>query len=83
MLASVLKVNQTDFGPNFHSCPAEHYNMLHSSPIFNYMCCIVSGFTVDLEAEWKTVDPDQMASEKLADLDLHCFQNRTYPSSAG
>ena len=28
---------------------------------------------VDLEAEWKTVDPDQLVSEKPADLDLHCF----------
>ena len=26
------------------------------------------------------VDPDQLASEKPADLDLHCFQNRIYPS---
>ena len=37
---------------------------------------------VDLEEEWKTVDFDQMASEKPADLDLHCFQNRAYPGSA-
>ena len=22
------------------------------------------------------MDPDQLASEKQADLDLHCFQNR-------
>ena len=38
---------------------------------------------VDLEAEWKTLDPDQLASEKFADLDLHCSQNRAYPGSAG
>ena len=25
-----------------------------------------------------SVDPDQLASEKPADLDLHCFQNRIY-----
>ena len=31
-----------------------------------------------LQAEWKTVDPDQLAS----DLDLHCFQNRIYLGSA-
>ena len=24
-----------------------------------------------------SVDPDQLASQKPADLDLHCFQNRT------
>ena len=24
------------------------------------------------------MDPDQLASEKLADLDQHCFQNRKY-----
>ena len=26
--------------------------------------------------------PDQLASEKPADLDLHCFQNRIYLDSA-
>ena len=25
------------------------------------------------------MDPDQLASEKPADLDLHCFQTRIYP----
>ena len=35
-----------------------------------------------LQVEWKTVDPDQLASKKPADLDLHCFQNRLYPGSA-
>ena len=25
------------------------------------------------------VDPDQLASQKPADLDLHCFQNCIYP----
>ena len=24
------------------------------------------------------MDPDQLASAKLPDLDLHCFQNRIY-----
>ena len=38
---------------------------------------------VELEAECKTVYPDQLASEKRADLDLHSFQNRAYPDSAG
>ena len=61
-------------------CRLPGVNMLHSSPIFHHMCCIVSGFMVDLEAEWKIVDPDQSTSEKPADMDLHCFQNRAYPS---
>ena len=26
-----------------------------------------------------SVDPDQLASEKPADLDLHCIQNRYIP----
>ena len=30
----------------------EHINMLHLYPIFHHMCCKVSGFMVDLEAEW-------------------------------
>ena len=25
-----------------------------------------------------SVDPDQLASEKTADLNLHCFQNQIY-----
>ena len=29
-----------------------------------------------------SVDPDQLASEKPADLDPHFFQNRIYPDSA-
>ena len=28
-----------------------------------------------------SVDPDQLASQKPADLDLHCFQNRQYLGS--
>ena len=38
------------------------------------MCCIVSGFMADLEAECKTVDPDQLNSKKSADMNVHCFQ---------
>ena len=29
----------------------------------------------------KSVDPDQLASKKPADLDLHCFLIRIYPGS--
>ena len=28
------------------------------------------------------MDPDQLASQKPADLDLHCFQIRIYPGLA-
>ena len=28
-----------------------------------------------------SVDPDQLASEKPADLDLHCYQNRIKDTS--
>ena len=34
------------------SCTVEHIKMLHLYPIFHHMCCKVSGFMVDLEAEW-------------------------------
>ena len=40
---------------------------------------LLHAFTSRVE---KSVDPDQLASEKPADLDLHCFQNRIYPGSA-
>ena len=29
------------------------------------------------------MDPDQLASEKPADLNLHCFSNRIYPGQHG
>ena len=74
-LSSVLKGYNTENDPPFCSCPSV---MLHSSQI-----CIVSGFTNNLMAERKTVDLDQLASEKLADLDQHCFQNRPLPRSTG
>ena len=51
----------------------DSYNVLHSSSFF-----IIQDSTYYLQAEWKTVDPDQLAS----DLDLHCFQNRIYLGSA-
>ena len=37
--------------------------------------CLHNNFT-------KYEDPDQMATEKPADLDLHCFQNMKYPGVA-
>ena len=36
------------------------------------------------QAEWKIVDPDQMASSvAIADLDLQCFHKMIYPGSVG
>ena len=35
-------------------------------------------FAVVTSREENNVDPDQLASLKPADLDLHCFQNRIY-----
>ena len=37
---------------DIRSCTVEHIKMLHLYPIFHHMCCKVSGFMVDLEAEW-------------------------------
>ena len=34
------------------SCTVEHINVLPLIPIFQHMCCKVSGKMVDLEAEW-------------------------------
>ena len=45
-----------------------HYLNMHAQPSIRGM----GGCSLN-------VDPDQMASKKSADLDLHCFQNRMYP----
>ena len=37
---------------DIRSCTVEHIKMFHLYPIFHHMCCKVSGFMVDLEAEW-------------------------------
>ena len=44
---------------------------------------IILTYFLMVDLEWRTVDPDKLASEKLADLHQHCFQNRAYPGSAG
>ena len=53
--------------------------VLHSSPFFIKLTYPTSlqdfNFYKQLE---NSVDPDQLASEKPADLDLHGFQNRIY-----
>ena len=60
----------------FHPCHAGYVYVLHSSPIFNLNKTHESSykhvFTSRVE---NSVDPDQLASEKPADLDLLCFQN--------
>ena len=56
---------------------------MHSSLIFlNYMYIMnhLHGFTNRLENKG---DPDQLDSEKINDLDLNCFQNRTYQGING
>ena len=41
-----------------------------------------SSYYMYLQVVENSVDPDQLASEKPADQDLHCFQNRLYLGSA-
>ena len=38
---------------------------------------------MESEAAWKTAGPDQLASQKPADLDLQCFLKMICSSSAG
>ena len=49
----------------------------------NFMNYCPKEYQVDLRNVFtntveNSVDPDQLASHKPADLDLHCFQNRIY-----
>ena len=55
--------------------------ILHSSPT------LLPNFIQSQDSRHKhvvenIVDPDQLASQKPADLDLHCFRNRRYPALA-
>ena len=50
--------------------------MLHSSPIAHIIPVISIFSTRSVE---NCVDPDQLASQKPADQDLHCFKNRMHP----
>ena len=61
------------------------YYVLHSSPL-----CTTYFSPINIQLVYRIpvilahkftsrVDPDQLASQKPADLDLHCFQNRIYP----
>ena len=49
-----------------------------SPNFFPNLTCLIPFISMLLHVE-NSVDPDQLASEKPADLDLHCFQNRIYP----
>ena len=51
---------------------------IHSSQIVIQLKCIILVVCIHLNS----VDPERLASEKPADLDLHCFQNRIYRCSA-
>ena len=46
----------------------------------NFLPCNMYAFTSKFE---NSVDPNQLASQKPADLDLHCFQNRVYMMMEG
>ena len=45
-----------------------------------FECPFYTGFTVFTSRVENIVDPDQLASQKPADLDLLCFQNGIYLS---
>ena len=54
---------------------------MHYSPIqiFIQLKCRIPVISMCLQVQWKIrVDPDQLASQKPAVLDLHYFQNRIY-----
>ena len=43
-------------------CHAEYFHVLQSSPFFILLTYSILVVSMYLQAEWKTVDPDQMAS---------------------
>ena len=62
---------------NLNPYHADCFNVLHSSPIDLQEYSYYQLFTSRAE---NSVDPDQLASQKPADLDLHCFKNVVYLS---
>ena len=51
--------------------------------VFPQLQCNLQIVSTYVKAEWrKSVKPDQLASQKPADLDLHCFQNWIYSGVA-
>ena len=54
----------------FNAYHAEYFHLQQSSPIFIELTRRIKIITMFLQAEWKnSVDPDQLASQKPADLD--------------
>ena len=51
-----------------------HFNQFN----LQYSSKAVTGMYLCYQQSGNIVDPDQLASEKPADLDLQCFQNRIY-----
>ena len=64
-----------------NSYHVEYINLLHSSNFYPTKLQDFIWWHVLTRIIESSVDPDQLASEKPADLDLHCFQNRilVYP----
>ena len=58
--------------------------IMHSSPFFTQLTLrttVISMYVFTSIIE-NSVDPDQLTSQKQADLNLHCFQNRINPGLA-
>ena len=51
-------------------------------PIFIQVTCIISVISMYTSRVENSVNPDQLASEKPADLDSQCFQNSIHLDSA-
>ena len=47
-------------------CYAEYFYVLHSSPIFILLTCSIPRISIYFQSQWKTVDPDQMASSEAS-----------------
>ena len=69
--------------PGINPYHAGYLYQLHSSLFFLINFSDSSEFQVFTSRMENNVDPDQLASEKPADLDLQCFQNGLYPGEAG
>ena len=73
-----LEISMTHLNPN----NSGHFYVLQSSFNFYHINLKDSSYWHILTSKVEnSVDPGQLASQKPADLDLHCFQNRIYPGS--
>ena len=57
------------------TCTTFYYTTLFPLFFLSYELAGVSYISIFIKSQ-NSVDPDQLASQKPADLDLHCFQNR-------